>query len=172
MQDCFVGYTEAPSYSHDISKVSNTVPQEMIEPTEPLFISLLFEIKVQIFNYLSVHNVFNLGQCCKSLRQDTTHPRVLMMLLRRDFPSVRNWAHPQSAQHFRDIYRSKRDMLAKTMMWEYRTPFEIDVQPGWKLFHGKNSIKIPVKAGHYNGMVGEGFEIRKDKNFLSERPLL
>ena len=58
-------------------------------------------------------------------------------------------------------------------MWKDCRPFELDVKDGWHLHLGNSDkqIRIPVPAGHYHGMVGEGFEMRKDKNFLCQRPL-
>ena len=45
-------------------------------------------------------------------------------------------------------------------MWKDCRPFELDVKDGWHLHLGNSDkqIRIHVPAGHYHGMVGEGFE--------------
>ena len=61
-------------------------------------------------------------------------------------------------------------------MWgEEFHEFTINVKEGWTLNLSKK-IQIPVKEGFYYGQISgfadaAGFEIRKDKNFISSRPL-
>ena len=58
----------------------------------------------------------------------------------------------------------------RLMMWTERRDFEIYVEQGWQLWLDRK-LKISVAEGSYFGMLGDGFEIRKDKNFICQRPL-